>query len=353
LGDGLEKGILITGNMGYIGPVVVSELRALYPSAYICGLDTGFFAHCLTPPTRIPEIQLNKQYFQDIRSVEPEIFTGIDTVIHLAAISNDPIGNAFSGPTEDINYFSSVSFAKAAKNARVKNFIFASSCSIYGAGGDEPKTENDKLDPLTTYAHSKVNLERELQKISDESFKVTCLRFATACGWTKRTRFDLVLNDFVLMAVKNNRIQVLSDGSPWRPLIHVKDMAAALIWAISREDKDSFLAINAGRNDCNFQIRDLANLVAKMILNTEVQIARNAAPDKRSYRVDFSLFERMAPSNTLKFSIEDAILDLYENIKKINSDTLGLGSVLSYTRLVELKKLKENGLLDSSLLWAR
>ena len=180
----------------------------------------GIFANCLTNETTLPECKLDIQYFADMRNLPNEIFEGIDAVIHLAAISNDPMGNKFEDVTFDINYNSSINLAKKAKESGAKAFVYASSCSMYGSAEESAKDESSQLNPLTAYAKSKVNSEKALAGLADESFKITCLRFSTACGMSERLRLDLVLNDFVAGAVASKQITILSDGSPWRPLIN-------------------------------------------------------------------------------------------------------------------------------------
>ena len=216
--------ILITGNMGYIGPCVVSHFRSCWPDAKLVGIDMGFFASCLTNVKILPECKVDVQYFADVRRISPDMLKDIDAIVHLAAISNDPMGNEFKNVTLDINYRASINLAKLAKSVGVKSFIFASSCSMYGAAEDKAKTENSSLNPLTAYAKSKVYTEKELEPLADNEFKVTSLRFSTACGMSDRLRLDLVLNDFVAGAVASKKITILSDGSPWRPLINIKDM---------------------------------------------------------------------------------------------------------------------------------
>ena len=188
--------ILITGNMGYIGPCVVERFRESYPHATLVGLDMGYFAHCLTNSEHLPECRVDMQYFSDVRNVSEELLKGVDAIVHLAAISNDPMGNTFEKITNDINYISSIELAKKAKKAGVGSFVYASSCSMYGSADDGPRTENSDLNPLTAYAKSKIATERDLEKIVDSKFKATSLRFSTACGMSERLRLDLVLNDF-------------------------------------------------------------------------------------------------------------------------------------------------------------
>ena len=207
--------ILITGNMGYIGPVVVNRLRTSYPTATLVGFDIGYYGNCITGDGGLPECRLDLQFFGDMRQFPKEILNGVDAIVHLAAISNDPIGNKFEDVTLDINYRSSIDLAKKAKEAGVGSFVFASSCSMYGSADDSARTERSQLNPLTAYAKSKVLTEKDLEPLAAENFKVTSLRFSTACGWSERLRLDLVLNDFVAGAVASKQITILSDGTPW------------------------------------------------------------------------------------------------------------------------------------------
>ena len=201
--------ILITGNMGYVGPVVVGHLRTKFPAAELWGYDACFFGSCLAGADRLPEAVLDKQIFGDVRDFDPNILAGIDGIVHLAAISNDPISNIYEQVTYDINHLASVNLARLAREAGVRNFVFASSCSIYGFADSGQRTEEADLNPLTPYAKSKVLAERDLTKLATEDFHVTCLRFATACGMSPRLRLDLVLNDFVACAVAGDPITVL------------------------------------------------------------------------------------------------------------------------------------------------
>ena len=226
--------VLVVGNMGYVGPVVTRHLRLAYPHANLIGFDAGLFAHCLVGPSPVPEIYLDRQVFGDVRNIDKNVFQGVDAVVNLAAISNDPMGNQFEEATLAINYKAAVELAATAKRAGVRSYVFASSCSVYGCAEEGAKQESSTLDPLTAYARSKVMAEKELIPMADDRFTVTCLRFATACGMSDRLRLDLVLNDFVAGALTQKKIVVMSDGTPWRPLINVKDMARAIDWAIGR-----------------------------------------------------------------------------------------------------------------------
>ena len=213
--------ILVTGSMGYVGPILTRHLRQKFPDAELIGFDTAFFAHNLTGAPRLPESLLDRVHYGDIRNFPPELLDGVDVVVHLAAISNDPMGKEFEGVTEAINEKASVALAQMAEQRGVGRFVFASSCSIYGAAEGRPKRESDSLNPLTAYARSKVAMENALRASNAGEMTVTCLRFATACGMSDRLRLDLVLNDFVASALATGEITVLSDGTPWRPLIDV------------------------------------------------------------------------------------------------------------------------------------
>jgi nucleoside-diphosphate-sugar epimerase len=312
--------ILITGNMGYIGPVLTRHLRATFPEAALVGFDIGYFGHCLTGAARYPESQLDMQLFGDVRTLPPEVLDGVDAVVHLAAISNDPMGMRYEKVTHEINHAASARIARMAAERGVKHFVFASSCSMYGSAEGTPRREQDKLDPLTAYARSKAATERDLKQLDNSGMVITSLRFATACGMSDRIRLDLVLNDFVATAVAANQVQVLSDGTPWRPLIDVSDMARAIEWAITRkvENGGAFLAVNAGSQAWNYQVRDLAEAVARAIPGTKVDINQNAAPDKRSYRVDFSLFRELAPNHQPKMTLDASIGQIRAGLEAIN-----------------------------------
>jgi nucleoside-diphosphate-sugar epimerase len=343
--------ILITGNAGYIGPSVLQHFRQSLPKATLVGLDKGYFAHCLTGAEILPECRADVQYFADVRRVPAEALRGVDAIVHLAAISNDPMGNLFEQVTADINFRGSIALATQAKHAGVKAFVFASSCSMYGQADDAPRTENSPLNPLTAYARSKVDTEIELQKLAGEAFTVTCLRFATACGMSDRLRLDLVVNDFVACAVTSKRITILSDGTPWRPLIHVKDMARAFEWAIQRDKPyGDFLAINVGSNAWNYQVKDLASAVAKIVSGVSISVNKNAPPDNRSYRVDFGLYERLAPKHQPIVDLLTAIAELREGLETMDFKDPNFRSS-KFMRLEVLKRLRERGMLDGNLEW--
>jgi nucleoside-diphosphate-sugar epimerase len=345
--------ILITGNMGYVGPSVVTRLRSSYPDATLVGVDIGYFAHCLTSPQLLPECLLDRQVFADVRNLPDQLFDGVDVVVHLAAISNDPMGKTFEELTYEVNHRASVKVARQAKEHGARAFIFASSCSMYGLADQMPRTETSPLNPLTAYARSKVRAEEDLENLADDGFAVTCLRFATACGMSDRLRLDLVVNDFVACAIAARKITILSDGTPWRPLIHVHDMGRAIDWAIQRTVRQSgaFLAVNVGSNTWNYQVRDLAAVVAERIPGTEISINKDAPPDQRSYRVDFSLYERLAPGYLPEVDLRSAVDGLKEGLEAMGFRDAAFRSS-QFMRLEVLRRLTSAGHLTGQMTWA-
>ena len=342
--------ILITGNLGYVGPGVVGEFRKYYPDASLIGYDIGYFSQYVTNRNIIPDAGLTMQYYGDVRSFPDEILEGVDTVIGLAAISNDPIGNRYESPTLDINFKAIVDLALKAKNKGAKKFVFASSCSVYGSAEDKPRTEDSALNPLTAYAKSKINAEIGLRPLADKNFQITCLRFATACGMSDRLRLDLVLNDFVAGAIINKEINILSDGTPWRPLIHVLDMARAMRWAHERNGSTGgdFVVVNAGSNAWNYQVKELANIVQEIMPEVKVSINKDAQPDKRSYRVNFDLFEKLAPNHQPKYDLKASVYGLIHGLKAMEfKDSNYRNSNLM--RLNVIQNLVKAGTIDQSL----
>ena len=277
--------------------------------------------------------------------------SGYDAVVQLAAISNDPIGNHFEDVTFDINQNTTISIAKAATKAGVKNFVFASSCSVYGISDGSPRKETDPLNPITAYAKSKIGAKRELEAI-DTGMVISCLRFATACGMSDRLRLDLVLNDFVACALSRGQISVLSDGTPWRPLIDVADMARAIDWAIDRsaENGSRYLAVNVGSDDRNYQVKDLALAVAEAIPGTSVSINTDAPVNSRSYRVDFGLYRRLAPNHQPAVDLRQSIQNLIDGLQKMHFSDAEFRS----SDLMRLKVLQghiDGQRIDSDLRW--
>ncbi|GGC67712.1 NAD-dependent epimerase [Siccirubricoccus deserti] len=343
--------VLITGNMGYVGPAVVRRLRNRFPNAYLHGYDNAYFAHCLTNALQLPERLLDRQSYGDVRTMDETLFDGCDAVVHLAAVSNDPMGNRFARVTAAINQDASVQLARTAARAGVQNFVFASSCSVYGVAEGGPRREEDPLNPVTAYAASKIGTEQALKQI-DGDMVITCLRFATACGMSDRLRLDLVLNDFVACAIARGEISVLSDGTPWRPLIDTADMARAIEWAVTRPARigGRFLTVNAGSNDRNYQVRDLANAVAAAIPGTTVSINTAAPADSRSYQVDFGRYAALAPEHQPEVTLARSIKELAEGLKAMGfADAEFRGS--SLMRLQVLQSHIGQGRLSEELVW--
>jgi nucleoside-diphosphate-sugar epimerase len=344
--------ILITGNMGYVGSVVSRHLRARFPDAVLFGFDSGLFGHCLTSSGALPESALDAQWFGDVRDAPGFLFDRVDAVVHLAAISNDPMGNRFAAATDEINHVASLRVAEQAHRAGVRAFVFASSCSVYGFAEAGARRESDPLDPLTAYARSKVATEAGLRDHKFDGMTRTCLRFATACGMSERLRLDLVLNDFVAGALASGEVKVLSDGTPWRPLIDVADMALAIEWAIGRspDEGGEYLVLNVGSDERNHQVRDLAHAVADSIPGARVSIAREAAPDNRSYKVDFSLFRELAPEHQPRIDLTTSINRLLDGLRAINFEKRG-EHLPSLIRLKVLRDHIDTGRLSSELRW--
>ncbi len=341
--------ILIIGNLGYIGPVVVNHFNQQNPKPSLYGYDIGYFTGNETVKNGLlPETGLKAQYYGDVRDFDTSLLKNMDAVIYLAAISNDPMGNAFEKPTLEINQACAVKIAAAAKKESVKSFVFASSCSVYGLADSSARKEESELNPLTAYARSKVGAEKDLQPLADANFKITCLRFATACGFSSRLRLDLVLNDFVACALVNKKIEILSDGKPWRPLINVKDMARAMDWAVNRKETTSYLIVNVGSDEWNYQVIDLANAVKKVMPEIEIQVNPNAQPDNRSYKVDFSLFKKLAPEYTPRCTLEETIGELKSGLDKsgFNDPDFRQSHLI---RLITLKSLLGSAQIDSDL----
>lgn len=337
--------VVVTGNMGYVGPAVGKHLASRQPSWELIGIDNAYFRDCLTGPD--PAGYFAKQVIRDVRDITPDDLMDADAVVHLAAVSNDPMGKEFEHVTDEINHRTSVRIATMCRDLKIRRFIFASSCTVYGAAGEAPRNEDSPIEPLTAYGRSKCDTEIGLEPLRGSGLQMTCLRFATACGMSPRLRLDLVMNDFVASSLTTDKIVVLSDGTPWRPLIHVTDMARAIAWALQR-DGDDLLKVNIGSNKWTWQIANLAREVARMLGNIEVGVNAAAAPDKRSYRVDFSKFERLAPDHQPVADFEQTILELKDGISKMS---LGSGDFRrsKYARLYALRDLIGAGTIDRDL----
>jgi len=342
-----KKNILILGHLGYVGGPLIRYLNLNFPNYNLIGYDNQYFKD--DSIFENPEDLLDEEYFGDIRNFDESILIDekIDTVICLAAISNDPMSNNFEDVTYEINNRATYDLAVKAKLAGIKNFVFASSCSVYGFSEDgSGMDENSNTNPLTPYAKSKLSVENHLRMLSSDSFKVTCLRFATACGPSDRMRLDLVLNDFVISALKYGKIEILSDGTPWRPLIDVVDMARAIDWAIHRDGKNAEI-VNIGKY--NYQIKQLAEFVKEQLPKIEIIINKDAAPDKRSYVVNFDKFNFLAPDYTPKYTIQQTIVGLMAQLTYSPiEENFRNSNLIRLNKLITLQKTKK---LDKDLRW--
>jgi nucleoside-diphosphate-sugar epimerase len=335
--------VLVTGHRGYVGVEMVPELLAA--GHQVTGLDTGLYDECdfAAPPDDIPSLSV------DLRDVTPSQLAGFDAVIHLAALSNDPLGDLDKELTYDINLHASVHLAKCAKEARVRRFLFSSSCSLYGAGGDAYLDETAAFYPVTAYGESKVRVEQELAHLADDHFSPVYLRNATAYGVSRRLRADIVVNNLVGVALTTGKVLLQSDGTPWRPLVHIGDITNAFqacltapIGAIHNQ------AFNVGRTSENFQIRQVATMVAEVVPNCEVAFASGASADARNYRVDFSKAERRLPGFSPRWTLRAGIEELYNAYRRAGlTREVFLGP--KYYRLRTVRGLQERGLLDKKL----
>jgi nucleoside-diphosphate-sugar epimerase len=345
-----DRKVLIVGNLGYVGSEVCKFLQK--NSIDIYGIDTNWFGS----EELLNEINLyvKKQWVRDIRDAlhDKEIWNkNYDAVIYLAAVSNDPMGKRFANVTHKINAEFCFKTAEVAKSHGIKKLVFASSCSMYGASDSNFPSESDELSPMTEYAESKVWAEKKLASISDHHFQCIALRFATACGPSSNLRLDLVLNDLVASAIKNKKVEVLSDGTPWRPLIHVKDMSRAILWAINYIPYEAFLPINVGSKEFTYQVKDFARLVSEALPGTSLTIATKKAIDSRSYKVNFSLYEELAGIEYYpKFDAGRAIQDLIRFIKEIDIPENFRASE-KWMRLKTLESKIDKNLLDEDLNW--
>lgn len=303
--------VTIVGGYGYLGPVISTVLKKHFPDARVTVIDTQLFKDSVFENI---DDRFDRIVVKDKRDIVAADLAGTDVVVDLAAVSNDPMGTDFEAATMEINSAAAINLAKLAKSAGVKRFIFASSCSIYGAAGDSARSEGDEKNPLTAYARSKWEGEQGLEPLVGDGFSVIALRFATACGWSPVYRADLVLNDFVITAVTQKKITVLSDGTPWRPLIHTRDIGRAVTWAC-QVDQNGFQAYNVGSNRWTLTIRELAESVGK-VLNVPVEITGERGGDKRSYRVNFDKFEKAAPQWLPQEDVNSTVEDIKTELLK-------------------------------------
>lgn len=337
--------VLVTGHDGYLGSVMAPYLTARGHD--VVGLDTYFFEGCTfgSDDQPIPSIR------KDLRDVTEQDLRGFDAVAHLAALCNDPLGDLNSEWTRDINYAASVRLARLAREAGVARFLYSSSCSLYGAAGDEMMTELAPMRPLTPYAVSKVKTEEDVAELADGHFSPVFMRNATAYGCSPRFRADVVLNNLVCWAFTTGRIRIMSDGTPWRPIVHVEDIAQAFAEAlVAPRNAVHNEAFNIGVNGENYQVREIAELVRETVPGCQVEFAEGGGPDPRSYRVDFSKVANALPGFKPRWTARDGARQVHDACRETGlklEDFQGR----RYVRLAQLRHLLEHDRLDGQLRW--
>jgi nucleoside-diphosphate-sugar epimerase len=315
----------------------------------VVGLDIDLYERCTfgAEPEDIPSIK------KDIRDVEAADLKGFDAVVHLAALSNDPLSDLNPEMTYDVNHRGTIHLARQAKLAGVTRFLFSSSCSNYGAAGDRMVTEDAQLNPVTAYGVSKVKSEQDLAKLADDDFSPTYLRSATAYGVSPRLRFDIVLNNLTAWASTTGKILLKSDGTPWRPIVHIEDISRAFLAVLNApRERVHNQAFNVGRSDENYRIREIAEIVKDTVPNCHLEFSKDAGPDTRNYRVDMSKIKRVLPEFEAQWTARKGAAQLYEAYKS-SGVTLEEFEGPRYKRIDHIKFLMREGLLDQTLRWRR
>ncbi len=338
--------VLITGHKGYIGAVMVPML--IEKGHEVVGVDSDIFEECAFNDSLVEIPELHK----DIRDIEPQELAGFEAVIHLAALSNDPIGNLNPALTYEINHQASVRLARLAKQAGCSRFIFSSSCSTYGAAGNDMLTEEAVFNPVTPYGHSKVLVEQDVSKLADDKFSPTFLRNATAYGISPRLRFDIVLNNLAAYAYTSGLVYMKSDGSPWRPIVHIEDISRAFIAVLDapREVVHN-QAFNVGQNGENYRIRELAEIVQEVVPGCRIEYAADAGPDKRTYQVDFGKIQRTLPNFKPQWNARKGAQELYEAFRKVDLKQAEFEGP-RFKRIEHIKELMRSGQLGTDLRWS-
>jgi nucleoside-diphosphate-sugar epimerase len=341
--------VLITGNLGYVGTVMAPLFKEAGHEVW--GYDTGYYGDCILG--ELGETGVDRQQLKDIREADAGDFEGVDAVVHLAGLSNDPTGELNPGLTEEINLRASIRLAKAARRAGVTRFLFASSCSIYGQSTDGALTEEASFNPLTAYARSKVETEAALAAMAGPDFSPVFLRNATAYGFSPRLRFDVVVNNLTGWAMTTGQVKLMSDGRAWRPLVHVEDMARAFecAMAVPRERLHN-QALNVGREEDNHQIRTLAEAVARIVPDCRVTFAEGASADSRNYNVSFAKIRELLPEFQPRWDVERGIRQLHDAFRR-HGLTYDQFAGKDFTRLKQLQHLIDCEQVDPELKWRK